>query len=375
MTTRGRRAATALTAVAALLAAAPPADAGPTDAGPTDDGWTDVELEHQDDRTSWMADSWASGDQSWHVGTRMSQSGGEPVSRSVVEHCVRDDCKQTFPHADDDLPAGASYRTQGVTGTSPDDVWVVGYLVPTEGPSRATTHHWDGTSWTEVANPGGGAELRSVSAASPTNVWAVGSFWSGRTLVLHFDGRRWSEVEATMRGCTPSSFVPERVSTRGRSTLAVGRCGQVSRSVLARYRTAREQWVTMTLPQGSRTLRDVDHVGRTAWAVGSDDEGAALALRLQRRPGPDAWVAEPVPATGTLHGVTGSRADDVWAVGSGTTDTQRLAVHWDGTGWSHVDTEHLPGPFASVALLADGTPYAAGQRFGQTMLSRYDRTG
>ena len=60
--------------------------------------------------------------------------------------------------------------------------------------------HWDGTTWTTVTNSGGGqgkSYLKSVSAASPNDIWAVGETEDGDVpLVEHWDGTSWSRVAA-----------------------------------------------------------------------------------------------------------------------------------------------------------------------------------
>ncbi len=49
--------------------------------------------------------------------------------------------------------------------------------------------HWDGASWSEVANNGYN-RLNGVSGSGPTNVWAVGV--SGA--VMRWDGYSWSNM-------------------------------------------------------------------------------------------------------------------------------------------------------------------------------------
>ena len=78
-------------------------------------------------------------------------------------------------------PDGGGYLN-GVTAISRTDAWAVG-LIASGGPgnSGATTtpliEHWDGTSWDQVPCPvpASGGQFNSVSATSPTDVWAVGS--------------------------------------------------------------------------------------------------------------------------------------------------------------------------------------------------------
>ena len=65
--------------------------------------------------------------------------------------------------------------------------------------------HWDGSSWTKVANPlpGGPEQLFAVSAVSATNAWAVGHYDNGtqdyQGLVEHWDGTSWTVVPSPSR--------------------------------------------------------------------------------------------------------------------------------------------------------------------------------
>jgi hypothetical protein len=79
-----------------------------------------------------------------------------------------------------------------VTALSPTDVWAVGAVIeaydengnPTD--SRAAIEHWDGSQWQEVPSPDprpggqGISGLSGVAAISPTDIWAVGLPGSGR---------------------------------------------------------------------------------------------------------------------------------------------------------------------------------------------------
>lgn len=83
----------------------------------------------------------------------------------------------------------------GVSADSPTDAWVVGsYSDLSTGIPDTLALHWDGTSWTQVPSPNPSTHsnvLNAVSATTPTDAWAVGSY-SNRTLVLHWDGTSWS---------------------------------------------------------------------------------------------------------------------------------------------------------------------------------------
>ena len=76
------------------------------------------------------------------------------------------------------------------------------------------------------------------------------------------------------------------------------------------------------------------------WA-GGDDLGASQIL-LEHWDG-TAWTQVPAPyaGAGAVTSISGSSADDVWAVAS--VDDSQLGsalLHWDGSTWSEVATTH-----------------------------------
>jgi hypothetical protein len=88
---------------------------------------------------------------------------------------------------------------RSVTVLSACNAWAVGDTVQ-NGPNRALIEHWDGASWTVAQGPqqppNVDFDLTSVRAVSPTNIWAVGRSFgtSGQTLILHGDGKSWTQV-------------------------------------------------------------------------------------------------------------------------------------------------------------------------------------
>ena len=95
-----------------------------------------------------------------------------------------------------EIISGAPTELQAVSATSATDAWSVGYR---DDGAEALTLHWDGRSWSPVANPLS-AKLFGVSALSPSNAWAVGGYAAPRshtlfqTLILHWDGSTWTRV-------------------------------------------------------------------------------------------------------------------------------------------------------------------------------------
>jgi len=91
-----------------------------------------------------------------------------------------------------------------VSADASNDVWAVGVAssslgAPFDGPAVL---HFDGTSWSLI-NPNTPLDFRSVTALSPTNVWAVGTvgvFFNHKThrlaAIEHWDGTSWSIVSS-----------------------------------------------------------------------------------------------------------------------------------------------------------------------------------
>jgi hypothetical protein len=101
----------------------------------------------------------------------------------------------------------------GVVALAPDNVWAVGFSTastkPPPGqydvPTETLIEHYDGTSWSVVASPNVGPNsqyqsnrLLGVTAVSPTDIWAFGSYFAASgsedqfTLVMQWNGTSWS---------------------------------------------------------------------------------------------------------------------------------------------------------------------------------------
>jgi hypothetical protein len=90
-------------------------------------------------------------------------------------------------------PTGANQSLNGVVEIAPNDVWAVGGTSDLTGfqPARPIAMHWNGTAWSlaSLSNLGNGG-LASVTASSPTSVWAAGLV--GTASVLHWNGTSWT---------------------------------------------------------------------------------------------------------------------------------------------------------------------------------------
>jgi len=96
---------------------------------------------------------------------------------------------------------GSSFNTlTGVSAVSPTDAWAVGIYRDEAEIGHTLALHWDGSRWSQVKTPNPGSsfnELSGVSAVSPKDAWAVGSYQEAgvHALVLHWDGTRWSQAD------------------------------------------------------------------------------------------------------------------------------------------------------------------------------------
>ena len=88
----------------------------------------------------------------------------------------------------------ASFSTSGelsgVAAISATNAWAVG----STGTGKTLIVHWNGKTWTRVPSPGGA--FHGVAATSARSAWAVGSTSNGhhssfQTLILRWNGTAW----------------------------------------------------------------------------------------------------------------------------------------------------------------------------------------
>jgi hypothetical protein len=143
-----------------------------------------------------------------------------------------------------------------------------------------------------------------VSAVSPTDAWATGSYTSSggtaQTLILHWNGTRWAQVSSP----SPSAL--------GNGLL------------------------------GASAVSATD-----AWAAGyynGTDDNGPLAEPMMLHWNGTKWTQATVPPPagygyGALNGVSAVSPAEAWAAGiaacpDNTCQQASLIMHWDGTGWT-----------------------------------------
>jgi hypothetical protein len=256
----------------------------------------------------------------------------------------------------------------GVSASSADDAWAVG-AYSNSGAEKTLVLHWDGTNWTKAASPSPGQspvndDLNGVSAPSPSDVWAVGTYSrSGKfaALVLHWNGSTWAQIPVPHAAVTG-----ELISVDALSATDVW---AVSGTDVLHWNGTR--WSVRPGSAGG-LLTGVAALSATdAWVVGAAS-GKTLVLHCSGTGCPQ--VASPNPG-GTssasfnhLDSVTALSPTDAWAVGAyghfnGSTIGKTLVLHWDGTSWAHVASPTVAKSSAlySVTASSASQAWAVGQ--------------
>lgn len=129
--------------------------------------------------------------------------------------------------------SGKTQRFFGVDAAGVDDVWLVGDSFGVVGGAlefRTLAQHWDGASWSRVPTPDVETApakdiLFDVSAAAPSDVWAVGlsatavGNAASKPLAEHWNGSQWSIVALPP---TPANSSLSAVAARGQTVWALG---------------------------------------------------------------------------------------------------------------------------------------------------------
>jgi hypothetical protein len=210
----------------------------------------------------------------------------------------------------------------GVAVVSSNNVWAVG-----ASGGNALVEHWDGTNWSMVSNSviAGAGRLSAVSADSANDVWAIGEAGNGGPPILHFNGTTWSQV------ASPAVEATSITAISPTNVWAVGTVG-----VFFNHRTYRKaaiehwdgtSWSIVSSPNPTPSagldsfLRGITAISATnIWAVGSFNKSSGGAATLIEHWDGTSWtiISSPDPGTATnsLFGVTALSDGTVVAVGT-----------------------------------------------------------
>lgn len=245
--------------------------------------------------------------------------------------------------------------------------------------------HWNGAAWrtTPAVAPRGDSELHAVTAVSPTDLWAVGSYveatrrFASFPLAEHYNGTSWSPVVLP----TPNKRVEPELdavsATSAKDVWAVGLIGSMSRrgrrnssghTLIEHFDGKAWKVMPSVRARGSRLLGVAALTRRNAWAV-----GLLAVKRIYSRPLIEHWngsawhrTASPNPrgSEDALVAISARSARDIWAVGNYRSrgETQPLVVHWNGLRWMQVASPSLSegGSLWGVAAIGANDAWAVG---------------
>ena len=164
----------------------------------------------------------------WAVGYRMSSTGLRPL---VLRYdTTKPSPKWVSVSGAGGVPSPGKVETvlTGVDVLSASDVWAVGY--DNDGSAqRPLALHWNGTKWSNSPIPGAGA-LRRVTAITPGNVWAAGTYYNAsaqlnQTLVVHFNGKAWTTAVSADAPTASDEIIGLTANPAGSMLTLVGRQG------------------------------------------------------------------------------------------------------------------------------------------------------
>lgn len=206
------------------------------------------------------------------------------------------------------------YALTDVKAFSPDDVWVFGGggAFPGFG-----TWHFNGHTWAKVT---GSAGVSSVSAASPTNMWGIGSIKNPDDAILHYNGTTWRHVTAPVL----SGFGPQMILAESANDVWVTGTPSTNGRVWRLLHFDNGTWTSAPLPwpttglawlapdgRGGFWLEAYTHHGSWIWHRSASGQWS----RTQVYPG----VMALIPGTTSLLGAGGTPAKPgyatIWAYG------------------------------------------------------------
>lgn len=236
----------------------------------------------------------------------------------VLTTCQSGDPTAPIPLVWSTVSSGTTQDLRGIWGSSPSDVWAVGY---------ATILHYNGTSWSSVPSPVSGRSqlLFGVWGSSASDVWAVGADYEGQMsdepgspfppVILHYDGTSWSSVS------TDATLQFYSIWGANASDVWAGGAEEI-------MHFDGSAWAITSTGVASPTYGIAGTSSSNVWFVGS----SLLHDGWISHWGGAGWLGRPATTTYPVTDVWANSASDVWALTSG------QILHYDGTSWSSVSS-------------------------------------
>jgi hypothetical protein len=264
----------------------------------------------------------------------------------------------------------------GVDARTASDAWAVGSASSGDALDQTTLIlRWNGVSWSIVPSPSPGTfginALYGVAAIAANDVWAVGSFTNlseySKTLILHWNGSSWTQVPSPNAPGVNNGLYGV-VALGPNDVWAVGYKGVVDFETLALHWNG-TNWSIVPSPNasGSSILSAVSGSGANdVWAVGrSRNPFTFMSSGLVEQWDGNGWdLVFGFGGSGpdnALYGVAAVSQSDAWAVG----DSGGLALigQWDGSSWSAFPSPAIAGRLYAATAIGACDVWAVGQRY------------
>jgi hypothetical protein len=286
-----------------------------------------------------------------------------PVYQTLIEHWNGTKWSQVPT-----LNPGRYARLSAVAATSATNAWAVGHYSTSGATLTQETliEHWNGTTWKPVpspspdATPKGGPDLFGVSATSVTNAWAVGDYYPPKlqqilTLIEHWNGIKWVQVPSPDPGSVGLDSLYGVSATATNNAWAVGNYynGAAYQTLILHWNGTK--WSQVPSPNPGGTARGHSLVGVTAtapsnaWAAGTYTNSAGGGVTLILHWNGAKWSQVASPNIGSsfpgdfVLGIAATSAANPWVAGTYCPTTacparQTLTLHWTGKAWIHVSS-------------------------------------
>ncbi|CAN5238202.1 hypothetical protein BH11MYX1_BH11MYX1_17090 [soil metagenome] len=213
----------------------------------------------------------------------------------------------------------------------------------------AAVAHFNGTTWTETSATTTAPipTLKAVWGTSPGDVYAVGL----KHAIFHYDGNAWlaiaspgiaTDTYSAIWGAGGEVFIAGAMPGSGMS----GETGVV-------HSTGGGAFTALPTPTLSMTADSMWGASSTdVWIVG--DLGGSSGTGVVIHWDGVSWTQIQAPTQSPLHAVAGSRADEIFAVG-----TQGTVLRYTGAAWAVLDSPAAPA-LADLWAAAPNNVFAVG---------------
>jgi hypothetical protein len=277
----------------------------------------------------------------------------------------------------------------GIEAASSSNIWAVGYFTNGNNVQRPLSEQWNGTKWKFVKNPGIGTGtniLYGVAASSAKKLWAVGTYVNqsgmNQTLIEQWSGTSWSVVASPNVAGSTSDVLTSVTASSPSNAWAVGsytNSSGITQTLIEQWNGT--SWSIISSPNagsGNNVLTSVaSSTSKNAWAVGNYTNSSGVNQTLTEQWNGTSWSIVASPDVGTtnnfLNSVAITSSTDAWAAGDYTNSSgvnQTLTEQWNGTSWSIVASPNVgtgSNAFLGVAVTSASGVWAVGDYNNSTV--------